>query len=64
MPSLAAGNVEDLRAVRRAEDVDEPRDFLTIALEGEEGLVLEQVLRIEIRLPPVGGFRRRLVDSI
>jgi len=48
VPPLAAWDVEDLRAVRRAEEVDQARDFLAIALEGEEGLVLEQVLRVEI----------------
>ncbi len=60
MPALAAGDVEDLRAIRGAENVDDARDFLPIALEGEERLVLEQVLRVEVIFPPVGGGGRRL----
>jgi hypothetical protein len=64
MPPLSARNVEDARAGGGAEDVDEPRDFVAIALEGEERLVLEQVLGVEVVRPPVSGIRRRLAGFI
>ena len=64
VPALAARDVEDPRAVRRAEDLDEPRDFVPIALEGEQRLVLEQVLGVEVVFPPVAGCRGRLVRFI
>jgi hypothetical protein len=56
MSSLAAWNVEDARARRKAEDVDQARDLAAIALDGEERLVLEQILIVEVRLPPLGAL--------
>jgi hypothetical protein len=56
MPPLAAWNVEDARARRKAEDVDQARDLAAIALDGEERLVLEQILIVEVRLPPLGAL--------
>ena len=53
--SLAARHVEHARAGRKAEHVDEARDLATIALERKERLVLEQILRVEVALPPFGG---------
>ena len=51
--SLAAGHVEDTCAGGKAENVDEARDLLAVALEREDGLVLAQVMRIEIARPPL-----------
>jgi hypothetical protein len=56
MSSLAAWNVEDSRARRKAEDVDQARDFAAIALEREQRLVLEQIVIVEVRLPPLGAL--------
>jgi hypothetical protein len=41
MSSLTAWDVEDARAGRQREYIDESRDFTTVALLGEDGLVLE-----------------------
>ena len=41
----------------RPEHVDQARDFAAVALEGEERLVLEQILGVEVTLPPLGGLR-------
>jgi hypothetical protein len=54
--SLAARNVEDARAGRKAEDVDQARNLAAIALEREQRLVLEQILIVEVRLPPLGAL--------
>jgi hypothetical protein len=62
MPPLAAGNIEDARAGRRAEDVDQAGDLVAVALEREQRLVLEQVLGVEVCRPPVGRLGGRLVD--
>jgi hypothetical protein len=56
MSSLAAWNDEDARARRKAEDVDQARDLAAIALEREQRLVLEQILIVEVRLPPLGAL--------
>ena len=47
---LAARHVENARAGRQPEQLDQPRDFLPVALEREERLVLEQILRVEVRI--------------
>jgi hypothetical protein len=54
--SLAARNVEDARAGRKAEDVDQARNLAAIALEREQRLVLEEILIVEVRLPPLGAL--------
>ena len=56
MPSLAARHVEKPSAGWQLENVEQPRHFVPVALEREERLVLEQILGVEIRRPPV-GFR-------
>jgi hypothetical protein len=52
---LPAGAVEDARAGRQREQVDEPRDLPAVALRREERLVLLQVVGVEVGRPPVGG---------
>jgi hypothetical protein len=59
---LAARHVENSRASRQREHVDETRDLVPVALLGEDGLILEQIVGVEIGLPPVGC--RRLVELI
>ena len=55
--SLPARDVEDARARGKTQDVHQARDFAPVALEGEKRLVLEQVLAVEVTLPPLGGLR-------
>ena len=55
--SLAARNVEHARAGWKPEHVDESSDFVPVALEREQRLVLEQVLSVEVALPPFAPLR-------
>ena len=50
---LSAGTIEDARADRELEDLEEPRDFLPVARENEERFVLQEILLVEVRLPPI-----------
>jgi hypothetical protein len=52
--SLPARHVEDACTRRKLQNIEQPRYFVPVALEREEGLVLEQILGVEIRRPPVG----------
>ena len=52
MSSLSAWHIENSRSGRQAEDVDQARDFLSVALEFEDRLVFEEVVGVEVRLPP------------
>ena len=60
---LSAGNVENLRPRRQLEYVDESRDFLAITLECEDRLVLEQVVGVEVPLPPLVLFFQKKTGS-
>jgi hypothetical protein len=50
--ALTTRDVEHARARRKSELVNQPRGLMAIALEREQRLVLEQVLVVEVRLPP------------
>jgi hypothetical protein len=52
VPPLTARDIEYPRARRQSQDVDHSSDFVTVALEREDRLVFEQIVRVEIRLPP------------
>ena len=52
VPSLTARDIEYPRARRQSQDVDHSTDFVAVALESEDRLVFEQIVRVEIRLPP------------
>jgi hypothetical protein len=54
--SLPARHVEESRARRKLENLQQPRYFVPVTLEREDGLVLEQVLGVEVGRPPI-GFR-------
>ena len=56
MASLSAWTIENSRAGRQAEDRDESRYLASIPLEREERLVLEQILGVEVRRPPITGL--------
>ena len=53
MTALAAGDVEDPRAGRKSEHVDQPGDLTAVAREVEDRAVLEQVVGVEVFGPPV-----------
>ena len=55
---LTAWDVEDPGTGRQPEDVDQSSDFASIAFRGEQWLVLEQILPVEITLPPFSPLRR------
>ena len=63
VPALAARDVENSRSHWKAEHVDDPRCFLAIPLECEDGLILEQIMGVEIRLPPFGGLFQKKTGS-
>lgn len=50
--TLPARDVENPGAGRQCKNVDEPRNLMAVAFFCEDGLVLEQVVGIEVRLPP------------
>ena len=58
MAALPAGDVEDARAGVESENFDEPRNFLAIALEGEQRVIFSEVLIVEVGRPPVGNRYR------
>ena len=53
MPSLSARYVEYARSYGETKYIDNARGFMTIALGGENRLILEQILGVEVRLPPL-----------
>jgi hypothetical protein len=63
MTTLAARHVEDTRSVRQAEQLDETRSFLAVALGGEEEAVLQEVVVVEGRLPPLFRFPQKKTGS-
>lgn len=58
MAPLTAGTVEHTRTSRQLEHVEQSRNLPPILDEVEDRLVLVQVLRVELRLPPRRGRRR------
>ncbi|HZK79385.1 MAG TPA: hypothetical protein VFC35_10780 [Gemmatimonadaceae bacterium] len=52
MPPLSTRHIQDSRSVGQSQNVDYASGFTAISLEREDGLVLEKVSGIEIRLPP------------
>lgn len=63
MTTLAAWYVEYERAVGQGEDLDESRYFLPIALEREKGAVLQEIVGVECRLPPLARFLQKNTGS-
>jgi hypothetical protein len=55
VPPLSARDVEDARSGRKSEQLNETSYFVAVTLEGEDGLVFEQVLSVEVGLPPFSG---------
>jgi hypothetical protein len=59
MPALTAGHVEYSRSNRQSKHIDDARGFMAIALGRENRLILEQILGIEIRFPPLAFTQKK-----
>jgi len=53
MPPLPTWNIENARAGGQRQHVYEPRDLMPVALLSEDRLVREEIVSVEIRLPPI-----------
>ena len=51
--ALATWRIENSGADRKPQNVDDTRHFPAITLRGEDGSVLEEIMRIEIAFPPL-----------
>ena len=60
---LAARDVEYARSYGQTEEINETRRFLTIALRGKERAVLQEVVGVEGRLPPLARLRQKKTGS-
>ena len=55
MPALPARDVEDARAGGKRQDLEESGHLAPVAREIEDRLVFEQVVGVEVGLPPLAG---------
>ena len=63
VPALAAWNVEHARAGWQAEQLDEARGLLAVALGREKWAVLQEVVGVEGGLPPLFRFLQKNTGS-
>src|SRR5205823_3302235 len=61
--SLPARHVEDARARRETQQLDEPGCFLTIALGRKQQPVFQKIVGVECRLPPLGFLFQKNTGS-
>jgi hypothetical protein len=59
MPPLTTGDVENASTGRQGEQFQEATYLAPIARQVEDRLVLEQIVGVEVRLPPLGRLLRR-----
>ncbi|HEX6574928.1 MAG TPA: hypothetical protein VF042_08135 [Gemmatimonadaceae bacterium] len=59
MSALSAGYIEKARTCRQTKEIDQPRNFLPVAREGKDRLVFEQIMGVEIRLPPLAFLQKK-----
>ncbi len=64
VPPLAAGYVQNPRANRKSENVNEPGDFRAIGDRIKNRLVLPEVMGVEGRLPPLPGLGQKNTGSL
>lgn len=55
VPALAAWSIENSRAGRKLEDVNQPRNFAPVVLQREERFVLGKIVFVKKGFPPLGG---------
>lgn len=63
MAALTAGNVEDPRADRQLQQLDQPRGFAAVTLGSEERAVLDEIVSVERGLPPLALFSQKKTGS-
>ena len=63
VPTLAAWHVEHPRSIGQAEQLDETRSLLAVALGSEKQAVLQEVVGVEGRLPPLFRFLQKKTGS-
>jgi hypothetical protein len=63
MSSLPARDIEYARSNRQAEQIYEASCFLAIALGREERAILQEIVGIEGRLPPLARFLQKKTGS-
>jgi hypothetical protein len=63
VPALTAWNVEESRADRQLEQLDQTRCLATVTCECEERAVLEEVVSVERRLPPLAFLFQKKTGS-
>ena len=63
VPSLPARNVENAGTDGESEQVNETRRFLAIPLGREEQAVLQEIVGVESRLPPLARFTQKKTGS-
>jgi hypothetical protein len=61
--TLPARYVQNSRANRQLEDLDETRRFFSIALRCEEEAVLTEIVGVECRLPPLARLLQKKTGS-
>jgi hypothetical protein len=61
--ALAARHVEDPRSGGQAEQIYQARGFLAIPLGREQKAVLEEIVGVECRLPPLARFLQKKTGS-
>jgi len=62
--SLPARDVKNSGSMRKAQNVNDTGCFVSVALEREDWLILEQIPGVEIRLPPLGCFSQKKTGSL
>jgi hypothetical protein len=60
---LSARDIQYSRADGKAEEIYETRCFLAIALRREEETVLQEIVGVEGRLPPLARFLQKKTGS-
>jgi hypothetical protein len=63
VPTLAARHVEDARSGGQAEQLYQARGFLAIPFGREQEAVLEEIVGVECRLPPLARFLQKKTGS-
>lgn len=63
MSALSARNVEYTRSDRQTQNLYETRRFLTIALGREKRCILQEIVVVERRLPPLARFFQKKTGS-
>lgn len=63
VPALSARHIQHARAIGESKELDQPGYFLTIPREREEWAVLQEVMGVEGRLPPLARFLQKKTGS-